>query len=113
GTEKRELRAARVDIFETLARLERGSASGDHEVLRERRAVFHAEAQVFADGVADGRLKQKKLQRLGVFETQKIEIRETAELGRNLEVCTCVREKDSGIHEISLAFLFAGAQRRN
>src|SRR5207245_10663214 len=55
--EKRELRAARVDVFETLRRLQRRSAGGEHNVFRERRTVFHTDGSVFADGVMNGRLK--------------------------------------------------------
>src|SRR5437870_4873029 len=110
-TKKRELRAAGVDIFETLAGLQYRSAAGDHDVFRERRAVFHTESEVLANGVMDGRLKEEKLQRLRALEAQKVEIRKAAQLRCDLEVCASVGEKNPRIHEIRLAFLFAGPKR--
>src|SRR5439155_21235466 len=61
----------------------------------------------------DGGLKQKKLQRLGAFESQVIGICEPAQLGSDLEIRADVGKKNPRIHEISLAFFFACAQRRN
>ncbi len=53
GAEKREVRAPRVDIFKPLPRLERRSATGEYDIFGEWWAVFHADAEVFADGVVD------------------------------------------------------------
>ena len=61
----------------------------------------------------DGGLKQKKLQRLGAFESQVIGICEPAQLGSDLEIRADVGKKNPRIHEIGLALFFAGAQRRN
>ncbi len=110
--EKREERAARVDIFETLARLQGGSTAGKNDVFCQRRAVLDANAEVFADGVMDWRLKKKKFQRLGAFESEIVEIGEAAQFWRDFKVCTGVREKNPGIYEIGLAFFFACAERR-
>ncbi len=54
GAEKREKCAARVDVFEPLAGLQGGSAAGQHDVFRERGAVRHTDAKVFANAVAYG-----------------------------------------------------------
>ena len=51
--EKREKFAARVDIFETLARSQGGSPAGYQDVFRQRRAVLDANAEVVANGVMD------------------------------------------------------------
>src|SRR5260370_41601123 len=65
--EKREVRAARVHIFEPLAWLKRRSAAGEHNVFRERRAILNGDAEVLADGVVDRRLKKDEFKRLGAF----------------------------------------------
>ena len=52
-------------------------------------------------------------ERLGAFEAQIVEIGETFQLGSDVKIRACVCEKNSGIHEIGLAFFFAGTQRRN
>src|SRR5579859_6215986 len=84
--EKRELRAACVDIFETLPRLQRRSTAGKHDVLGKRRSVFDAKACIFPDRVTDGRLKQQKLQRFRPSESQIIEIGEAFQFRSNFEV---------------------------
>jgi len=61
----------------------------------------------------DWRLKKKKFQRLGAFESQKVEICEPAKFWRDFKVCAGVRKKNPRIYEIGLAFFFAGAKRRN
>ncbi len=45
-----------------------------------------------------------------MFELQEVHIRETLHLGCDIEVSAGVRKKDSGIDEISLAFLLIGAK---
>src|SRR6266478_6049123 len=113
GTEKREKRAARVDVFETLSGLQRGSAAREHDVFGQRRAVLDADAKVFTDRVVNGRLEQEKFERLGAFETQKIKIRKASQFGSDLKVRAGVGEKNPGVDEIGLAFFLAGAQRGN
>ena len=56
--EKREECAARVDIFEPVAGLQRGRAACENDVFAQRRAVRHADAEVFADAVANGGFEQ-------------------------------------------------------
>src|SRR2546422_11405426 len=63
-TKKRELRAACVDIFETLAGLQYRSAAGDHDVFRERRAGFNSDPARRADCAMGGRLREESGQRL-------------------------------------------------
>src|SRR5260370_3517749 len=106
-TEKREKRAAGVNVFETLPGLQRGSAAGEHDVFGQRWAVLDADAKIFADGVMDGRLEQEKFERLGAFETEKIEIGEAPQFGCDVKVGTGVREKNPGVDDVSLAFFFA------
>src|SRR5713226_9203851 len=113
GTEKREKRAAVVDVFETLPGLQRGSAAGEHNVFGERRAVLDADAKVFTDRVVNGRLEQEKFERLGAFETEKVEIGEAPQFGCDVKVGAGVCEKNPGVDEVGLAFFFAGAQRGN
>src|SRR5947207_370551 len=113
GAEKREKRAVGVDVFEALAGLQGGSAAGEHDVFRERRAVFDADAEVFADGVVNGPLEEEEFERLGAFEAEKVEIRKAPQLGSDIEVGAGVGQKDAGVDEISLTFFFAGAKRRN
>jgi len=47
-------------------------------------------------------------ERLGPFETEKVEIGETSKFGSDVEIGAGVGEEDAGIHKIGLAFLFAG-----
>src|SRR6267143_113283 len=82
GAEKREVRAAGVNIFETLAGLESGSSGCENDILAERRAIFRANAEILSNVVADGRLEKEKFERLGTFEAEKVEIGETAKFGR-------------------------------
>src|SRR5437879_13441162 len=77
-TKKRELRAAGVDIFETLAGLQYRSAAGDPDVVRERRAVVHTEAEVLANGVMGAERKMETLQRLRALEGRKVDLRYAA-----------------------------------
>ena len=86
GAEKREEYAAGVNVFETLSRSEGGSAAGEDDVFGKRRAVFDADAQVFADSMTDRGLEKKEFERLGAFEAEKIEIREAPQLGCDIEV---------------------------
>src|SRR5271165_2573074 len=58
--------------------------------------------------MADVRLKQNIFQRFGAHEAQKIEIRETLKLRGDIEVGAGIHQKNSGIHKVSLSFLFAG-----
>ena len=113
GAEEREERAACVNVFETLARLEGRSAAGEDDVFRQRRTVLDADAKVFTDGVVNGRLKEEEFERLGAFETEKVEIRKAPQLGGDIEVGAGVGQEDAGVDEIRLPFLLAGAKRRN
>src|SRR5258705_6224130 len=58
----------------------------------------------------DRRLKKEKFEWFRMFELQEVHIRETLHLGCDIEVSAGVRKKDSGIDEISLAFLLIGAK---
>src|SRR5260370_10422227 len=111
--EKKERVALRVNLFEPLAGLKGERAAGKDNVCRQRRAVLDDNAEIFADGVMDWRLKKKKFQRLGAFEPQIVEIGEAAQFWRNFKVRAGICEKNSGIYEIGLAFFLAGAERRN
>src|SRR5260221_14370028 len=64
---KREECAARVDIFETLARLQGGNPASEHDVFRQRRAKPDAHTEVFGEGVVELRHKKKKIPRGGAF----------------------------------------------
>src|SRR5580692_6233176 len=111
--EKREKRAARVDIFEPVARLQSGCAGGENDVFRKRRAIRHADAEVFANAVANRRFKQNVFKRLGALKTQVIEIREALQLRRDVKIRAGICKKDSRIDEIRLALFFARTKRRN
>jgi len=50
---------------------QRGSATGEHDVLGKRRTVLGADAKVFSDCVVNGRLEQNEFERLGAFETER------------------------------------------
>src|ERR1700704_5204450 len=113
GAEKRKERSACVNVFEALAGLQGGSAAGEDDVFGERRAVFDADAEVFADGVVDRRLEEEEFEPLSAFETQKVEIREAPQLGSDIEVGAGVGQEDAGVDEIGLTFFLAGAKRRN
>ena len=113
GAEKRKERSACVNVFEALAGLQGGSAAGEDDVFGERRAVFDADAEVFSDGVMDGRLEQEKFERLGAFEAEKIKIRKASQLGSDIEVGSGVPNENPGVDEIGLTFFFAGAKRGN
>src|SRR6266850_1243565 len=113
GAEKRKERSACVNVFEALAGLQGGSAAGEDDVFGERRAVFDADAEVFADGVVDRRLEKEEFERLSAFETQKVEIRKAPQLGSDIEVGAGVGQEDAGVDEIGLTFFLAGAKRRN
>ncbi len=113
GAEKREERAACVDIFETLAGLQCGGAAGEDDVLPEWRAILDADSKVFADGVMDGRLEEKEFERLGAFEAEKVEIREAPQLGSDIELGAGVGQENARVDEIGLTFFFAGAKRGN
>ena len=108
GAEKREECAARVDVFEPLPGLQGRCAASKDDVFAEWRAVFDPDAEVLADGVMNGRLEEEKFERLGPFETEKVEIGETSKFGSDVEIGAGVGEEDAGIHKIGLAFLFAG-----
>ena len=110
GAEKREKRAVGVDVFEALAGLQGGSAAGEDDVFREKRAVFEADAKVFADGVMDGRFEEEDFKRLGAFEAEKIEIRKAPQLGSDIEVGAGIGQEDAWVDEIGLPFFFAGAE---
>src|SRR5580700_7031164 len=84
--EKREERAARVDIFEPVAGLQDRSAACEHDVFGERRSVRHTDAKVFANAVADGGLEQYEFERLGALETKIVEIRKAFELGSDVKI---------------------------
>src|SRR6266446_397949 len=111
--EKREERAAGVNVFETLAGLQGGRAAGEDDIFGERRAVLDADAEVFANGVVNGRLEEQEFERLGAFEAQKVEIREAPQLRSDIEVGPGVGQEDARVDEIRLPLFFAGAQRRN
>src|SRR5437016_3033321 len=113
GAEKREERAACVDVFETLAWLEGGGAAGKDHIFGERWAVFDADRKVFADGVMDRRLEEEVFERLGAFKTEKVEIGKAPQLGGDFEVAATVGQEDSGVDEIGLTLFFACAERRN
>src|ERR1700722_14935826 len=50
------------------------------------------------------------LERLGSFEAQVVHVYKPAQFRRDIEIGADVREKNSGVHEISLAFVFARTQ---
>ena len=108
--EKREERAASVDIFEPLAGLQGGGTTGEDDVFGERRAVFDADAEVGADGVADWGLEKQIFERLGALKAQEIYVGEAFQLGSDVEVGAGVGEKNSRADEIGLALFFAGAE---
>jgi len=58
-------------------------------------------------------LEEQKFERLGAFETEKVEIGETSQLGRDLEISAGISQEDARIDEIGLTLFFAGAERRN
>src|SRR6266849_4385491 len=111
-TEKREKRVAGVNVFKTLAGLQRGSAARKDDVFRKRRAVFDADSEVLADGVMNGRLKEEKFERLGAFKTEKVEICEAPQLGGDVEIGAGGGDQEAGIHEVCLAFFVACPERR-
>src|SRR6266849_9525217 len=74
GTEKRKKCPARVNVFEPLPRLQHGSPAGENDVFTQWRTVFNAHPKVLANRMADGGLEKQKLQRLGAFEPEKIEV---------------------------------------
>src|SRR6266850_1162799 len=113
GAEKRKKCPARVNIFESLSRLQRGSPAGENDVFTQWRTVFHSDAEIFADRVADGGLEEQKLQRLGAFKPEKIEVCKPSQFGSDLEIRSCVDEEDARVDEIRLAFLFARPKRWN
>ena len=78
GGEKREQRAGGVDVFESLAGLQGGGATGEDDVFGERRAVFEADACVGSDGVTNWRLEEEKFERFSALEAQEIYIGEGA-----------------------------------
>src|SRR5882762_1501135 len=100
GNEKREKRAAGVDVFETPAGQQRGSAAGEHDVLGKRRTVLGADAKIFSDCVVNGRLEQNEFERLGAFETEKIKIREAPHFGSDVEIGSRVGQENPGVDEI-------------
>src|SRR5208283_3440789 len=107
-TEHGELRASGIDITKALAGLQHRGATGQREIFRKWRAILHADAEVFANRVADVRLKEHVFQRLGAHEAQEIEVREALELRRDHEIRARVHQENSGIHEIRLTFFLAG-----
>jgi len=102
------LGAAGVDVAEALAGLQHGSAAGEDDIFGERRTILQAGAEVFADGVANGRLEEDVFERFGAHEAQKIKVGEAFEFGGDVEIGAGIGEKNSGIDEVGLAFVFAG-----
>ena len=101
---------AAVNVFQALAWNQSGSAGRDGDVFRQRRPVTDADARVKSDAVTNRRLKQDLLERLGAFEAQVVHVNKPAHFRRDIEIRTDVREKNTGIHEIGLAFIFARTQ---
>src|SRR5271154_7174460 len=60
----------------------------------------------------DVTLKQQQVKRLGAHELQVIHVDEAAQFRGEVEIRAHVDEKNSGIDEIGLTFVFAGAQVR-
>src|SRR6266481_4002069 len=113
GAEKRKKRPARIDVFEPLPRLQRGSPTGENDVFTQWRTVFDADAEVFADRMADGGLEKQKLQRFGAFEPEKIEVCKASQFGSDLEIRSGVSKENARVNKIGLAFLFARPKRGN
>src|ERR1700693_4618579 len=86
GAEQREKRPARVNVFEPLPRVQRGSPTGENDVFTQWRTVFNADAEVFANRMADGGLEEQKLERLGAFEPEKIEVCKASHFGSDIEI---------------------------
>src|SRR6266436_6035477 len=113
GAEKREKCPASVNVFESLPRLQRGSPAGENDVFTQWRTVFDADAEVFADRMADGGLEKQKLQRFGAFEAEKIEVCKPSQFGSDIEIRARVGEEDARVDKIRLAFFFARPKRWN
>src|SRR5580692_3205013 len=105
----RKLCRARKNIAKALSWRKRGGAPDDRNVFRERRAIPEAEAVVDADRVVNGRFKKQQRNRRGVFESQVAHVQKALQLRRQIEIRARVDYKNSRIHEIRLAFRFAGA----
>src|ERR1700722_3529459 len=58
------------------------------------------------------RLEQQQLQRLRAHESQVIDVHETAPLRRQIRICTQIRQKNSRINKMRLAFLLVRTQAR-
>src|SRR5271163_2506170 len=101
---------AGVNVAQPLARHQGSRPRSDRNVFRQWRTVAHAEAGIDADRVMDGRLEQQQLERLSVFESQVVDVDEAAQLRREIEVHSQVRQKNTRIHEIGLPFVFVRAQ---
>src|ERR1700722_11911289 len=56
------------------------------------------------------RLEKNLFERLGAFEAQVVHIYKAAQFRRDIKICTDIREKNAGIHEIGLALIFARTQ---
>src|SRR5262249_15951217 len=112
-SKQRKKRTACIDVLESLARLQNRSASSEDDVLAQRWPVFKSDPSILADGMANRRLKEDVLQRFGSHEPQVVEIRETLQFRRDIEVDSGVRQEDSGVHEIRLPLFLARAQARN
>ena len=60
--------------------------------------------------MANRRLEKNLLESFRALETQIIHIHEAAQLGGDVEISAEVREKNSGIDEVRLSFVFARTQ---
>ncbi len=101
---------AAVNVFQALTWNQSGSAGRDGDVFGQRRPVTHADARIKSDAVTDRRLKQDLLEGLGTFEPQVVDVYKPAQFRRDIEIRTDVREKNTWIHKIGLAFVFARTQ---
>ena len=101
---------AAVNVFQALTGNQSGGAGRDGDIFRQRRPISDANTRIKSDAVANRRLKKNLFERFSAFEAQVVQVCKPAQFRGDIEIRADVREKDSGIHEICLALVFARTQ---
>src|SRR5579864_2489704 len=88
--ECREQSSISRNIPETLERFKSIHATGDHDVLRQRRPVSDTDPGIGADPCVNTGLKEQQLERLGVSEANQVQVYKAPDLRCYVDIHSCI-----------------------
>src|ERR1700736_3280532 len=89
-SEHREQSSIGRNLAEALERCKSIHATGDHDVLRQRRPVRDTDPGICADPCVDGFLEEQQLERLGTSEANQVQVYKAPDLRRYVDIYTCI-----------------------